>query len=281
MGCAVLPAAAADPVVPPGEDPGGVALALIGPGIDYRSPKIAPRLARDGEGEPIAWDFVDDDRTPFGGEGDGSGAAGTAIAEAMVASYTHGRLVPLRVATGNPGALARAIAFAVGTPAKIVAIAMPLETPAEQEVIRQASARFSDHLFVVAGPTLARADTPSPAAPDADAKVGTLLNIGNVLVVTGAPDVEGRSAAAVSKAVDLIVVSRGSSMFGGAPGAPPRNALEAVALAAASAACQGHGGEPLRGSAAKAATFDASRPLEGGGGLRVLDPLCFYGGRRM
>lgn len=53
------------PPVPPGRDPGGVAVALIGTGIDYTLPAVARRLARDGEGELIGWDLQDEDRKPF------------------------------------------------------------------------------------------------------------------------------------------------------------------------------------------------------------------------
>ena len=51
------------PRVPPGVDPGGVAVAIIGSGINYtRSRDRGKRLARDGEGEIIGWDFVDNDQ---------------------------------------------------------------------------------------------------------------------------------------------------------------------------------------------------------------------------
>jgi subtilisin family serine protease len=63
-------AAPVDPPVPPGVDPGGVAVAIIGQGVDYTQPDIAARLARDGEGEIIGWDFVDNDRRPFPENGD-------------------------------------------------------------------------------------------------------------------------------------------------------------------------------------------------------------------
>src|SRR5215467_9057175 len=61
------------PPVPPGRDPGGVAVALIG--IDYTLPAVARRLARDGEGELIGWDLQDQDRKPF------DSSKGTALPE--------------------------------------------------------------------------------------------------------------------------------------------------------------------------------------------------------
>ena len=56
---------ASEPKVPPGLDPGGVAIALLGDGVDYTKPELAKRLARDGEGDLIAWDFVDNAIRPY------------------------------------------------------------------------------------------------------------------------------------------------------------------------------------------------------------------------
>jgi len=278
-------AIAADPVLPPGQDPGGTALALIGPGFDYLAEGIVQRLARDGEGELIGWDFVDGDRTPYATAGaDGTGSVNDAPARALLATYSHSRLVPIRVPESDPQALAKAIAFAAGTPARIIALALPLHDPQMRLVVKQASTRFRDHLFVVAGALpVQQAPSASDSSGDqtAAADAASLINLGNVLVVASAAEIEGRSARALEKQIELVVLPRGATMFGAPPGAPPRSDAEAVAMAAASAACQEHGGEPLAGSAAKAAAFDAARPLEGSASLRLLDPLCFYGGRRL
>lgn len=112
---ALPPAHAADPKVPIGQDPGGSAVAIVGAGVDYTRAGIAARLARDGEGEIIAWDFVDADNRPF--DGDVSGFANR-IATAL--SATAIRLIPIRVAPGDEAWLGRASAFAARTPAEIV-----------------------------------------------------------------------------------------------------------------------------------------------------------------
>lgn len=288
--CGVSPALAADPRLPPGQDPGGQAIAFISGGIDYTSERIVARVARDGEGEIIGWDFVDNDRFPYvattATPADPEAVDATSAAAALVQAYAHGRMVPVRIAAGDPMALARAIGFVTGTPARIVAVGVPLSSPDMRRVVREASQRFRDHLFVVAADlperTSAKSDVPvakTDAAPAAD----TLMNLGNVLVVAAAPSVDGRRAASVLDAVDTIVVPRGSTMFVAPPAAAPRNDVEAVALASASAACQGHGRPDgaLLGSAAKAATLDAARPLEGNRAVRLLDPMCWYGGKRM
>jgi hypothetical protein len=290
---------AADPKLPAGQDPGGIAVAIIGGGVDYTLPGIATRVARDGEGELIGWDVVEDDRAPFAVRpADASSASvdGTAHAELVLQAYNKGRLVPVRVAPGDPQALAKAVAFVAGTPARIVAIAQPLDSALMRMVIRQAAERFKDHVFIVTGDpnsavgaasggraAAAGTSGKAPAAGMAGAEGGalpSLLNLGNVLVVTAPAEAAGQSAAQLSASADLLVLPRGGSMFGVNPAAPPRNGAEAVMLAAAATACQGHGREPLAGSAAKAAVLDAGRPLPEAPSLRGLDPICWYGGVR-
>ena len=67
---------ASEPKVPAGLDPGGTAIAILGDGIDYTKPVIAKRLARDGEGDLIAWDFVDNDIRPYAKDGQTTADAG-------------------------------------------------------------------------------------------------------------------------------------------------------------------------------------------------------------
>src|SRR5262245_31164734 len=110
------------PPMPPGRDPGGVAIALIATGIDYTLPQVAQHLARDGEGELIGWDLADQDRKPFdksrGTTRPEWGGDGTLIASLL--SGTRGvRLVPVRVDPADPASLARAIAFVAQTPARV------------------------------------------------------------------------------------------------------------------------------------------------------------------
>jgi hypothetical protein len=68
-------ALADDPPLKPGRDPGGVAVAVLADGFDYRLPDVAHVLARDGEGVAIAWDSVGRDPLPFLAEGKGANAA--------------------------------------------------------------------------------------------------------------------------------------------------------------------------------------------------------------
>lgn len=142
------------PRVPPGRDPGGIAVALLCTGIDYTLPAIAARLARDGEGEPIAWDVVENDNRPFDRSGGRSPAHGsgdaTAIASAMLERMPALRLVVVRVDPADATSLARAVAFVARTPARIAVVPIWSRQAADWELFRQAAVKFRDILFVVA-----------------------------------------------------------------------------------------------------------------------------------
>ena len=136
-------ALAADPPLKSGRDPGGVAVAVLAGGFDYRRTDIARVLARDGEGEAIAFDAVDGDHRPFGAD-----ASGDAVAEA-VASRGGVRVVAVRVAERDAQSLAKGIAFAAATPARVVFVPMALDATGF-EVLIAAVQRFPNVIFVVA-----------------------------------------------------------------------------------------------------------------------------------
>jgi len=164
------------PPVPPGRDPGGVAVALLTTGIDYRLPALAGRLARDGEGELIGWDLVDGDRQPFdaamGTAPPERGGDGTALAMLLLAAGGV-RLVPVRVDPGAPVSFARALAFVARTPARIALMPMWGRERQDWEPVRQAAERFA-HVLVIAAPEAGEA-----AYPDA-------LSLDSLLAVEGA-----------------------------------------------------------------------------------------------
>jgi hypothetical protein len=162
------------PPVPPGRDPGGVAVAIIGTGIDYTLPEVARRLARDGEGELIGWDLKDQDRRPF------DTSKGTALPEwggdsTLVASLLIGaptvRLVPVRVKPGDPVGLARALAFVAQTPARVAVLAMWSNSPVRWEPFREAARRYNNVLVIV------------PAGQGAEPAYPGALGLDNVLAV--------------------------------------------------------------------------------------------------
>lgn len=154
-----LPATASDdPRVPAGRDPGGVPVAIIGPGIDYRLPEVAQRLARDGEGELIGWDFVDNDLRPFEPSAIctpapcGPDAPSRSLPpRRLLAEAGMSRLIVLRAADGARGALAAAIAFTSRSPARIVPTLAsgPEGRGPDWTLLIEAARRFSNLLLVV------------------------------------------------------------------------------------------------------------------------------------
>ena len=140
------------PPLPPGRDPGGVAIALVTTGIDYTVPEVAQRLARDGEGELIGWDLEDQDRKPFdrskGGARPEWGGDGTLIAS-VLSGGRRVRLVPVRVDPRDAASLARAIVFVAQTPARVVVLPMWGTMRQDWEPLRQAAMRFKDVLVIV------------------------------------------------------------------------------------------------------------------------------------
>ena len=104
------------PRVPPGLDPGGVAVAIADPvGIHYADPQIAQRLARDGEGELIGWDFVDEDRRPFAEPG--TKIAATSVAGVLLREAGAARLLAVEPKLEGAALKARILALAKPLPA--------------------------------------------------------------------------------------------------------------------------------------------------------------------
>jgi hypothetical protein len=177
------------PPLPPGRDPGGVAIALLTTGIDYTLANVARGLARDGEGELIGFDLVDNDNRPFG---DGRaqtpphwGGDGTILAIDILDPTIGARLVPVRVDPREPASLARAVAFIAQTPARVVAVPMWSLRKEDWQQFRQAAERLAQLLFIVAAGDDGKDLDKDPVYPAAFA-------LPNVLVVTAASTVANR-----------------------------------------------------------------------------------------
>lgn len=140
--CPAAWAADKKPPVPVGADPGGVKVAIIGAGIDYTQPEVASRLARDGEGEIIGWDFIDDDRRPF--------ARGSADAPRILLS--EGQSASLVVVAANfaePLSIARALRYAAQGPARIIAVQAAWTNVELARILAEAARYFPNRLFIV------------------------------------------------------------------------------------------------------------------------------------
>lgn len=193
---AALPAAAADPKVPPAVESGGrVPIAILTAGFDYTRPEIAARLARDGEGEIIAWDVVGEDRFPFDKAGDTE--LMTALA-AQLPDTAPVSLLAVKVDAADPVSLAKGLAFVARTPARTVLVPMWSDTREAWDVFAQAAAHFSQlRLVVRACPDLPVEN--GPAVYPRDLKLAE---------VTGGPDVADDPARPLLAYVESLACRR-------------------------------------------------------------------------
>ena len=252
------------PKPPFGRDPGGVAVAIIGAGVDFRRPEIAARIARDGEGELIAWDVIDDDARPLeAAPAPGRRVpafSGTAMAELFLTLAKPARLIPIRVPDANPMALGGALAFASQTPARI-AVVLTASTSDHADrswtLFAEVAQRSWQLLLIApAGHSGGNLDL-NPMAPAS-------LGLGNLLVATAA-DAAGALHAGVTwgaTRVDVAVtVTRVTSPAAGSTDSAA--ALEnAAAVTLAAIAAGVAASEPgLDGAGLKARILALAKPL--------------------
>lgn len=253
---------AKDPAFLPGLDPGGLAIAIVGFGVDYTNPEISKRLARDGEGTPIGWDFIDEDHHPFVAMDDArNGAAAHRLNQAALKGYRGGRLISVRADPGEPQQFARAVLLASRTPARIVAVPV-LPTEKGGAIVDAVAEKTPDRLFVVA----AQADWETVRP-----------NVVHVAPLSQYDALKGVR-------VDAWMIAPGESMFGalvaGGTGDSASDLVlaEAVARAAAQAACAQHTGMATSGQDARDKFLAMAKPSKTRPGLQVHDPMCWYGG---
>jgi hypothetical protein len=265
------------PPVPPGRDPGGIAVALFSTGIDYTDPDIAKCLARDGEGELIGWDMVDNDRRPFPANpaatpanwgGDGS----ERVRE--IGCFPAVRIVPVRIIPSDPASLAKAVAFVALTPARIVVVPMWSSRSDDWEPFRQAAERF-DLLFIVAAGDEGRDIDKEPVWPAA-------FKLANVVVVTsGVGDAQKLSPRGNRGpgTIDAVVL-QGSIETTVQPKEPATATGWAATAAAWSLACGLHRHTPpLSAHELKTRLLAMRRPTPSADKHWLIDPICPPAGR--
>src|SRR5262245_7664271 len=238
------------PPLPPGRDPGGVAIALLTTGIDYTLSNVARGLARDGEGELIGFDLVDRDNRPFGDSSRAQtpphwGGDGTTLAGNILDPTIGARLVPVRVDPREPASLARAVAFIARTPARIVVLPMWGPRKEDWQPFRQAAEHFPQLLFVVAAGDDGKDLDKEPVYPAAFA-------LPNVLVVTAA----GPVATTVPSAQIPATANWGAHTVDAV--APAGNSALATAVAARAAATMPSQSSQLSGAEFKLRLLQAS-----------------------
>ncbi len=168
-------ATAVKPKVPVGVDPGGVAVAFIGPGLDYTQPDIAESLARDGEGELIGFDLVANDRKPFAKqEPPADHETMMSFAAALLSQDIDIKLQVFKTTNRDTKMIARAIQMAAQANARMIVLWAPpvVGTPPnvsrDDGFISAAKTRFPTIAFLAAPITLshpkalaASSDTPA------------------------------------------------------------------------------------------------------------------------
>jgi len=183
-----------DPKAPPGSARPGTPVALIGPGADYTQPGIAAMLDRDGEGEPIAWDFADNDARPYAASGPGNQDI-----LLLAANTANARLILIRQPLPDPKAFAEMIVFIVQTPARIILWSSAQSKRPDWPTFEIAVRRLPHLLFVI---------------PEPGSKVSPLADLPNLLVVAAPKQplaISARQAAviATARAADLLAAEPG------------------------------------------------------------------------
>lgn len=191
-----------DPPVPHGRDPGGLLVAFICSGIDYTDSNISQMFARDGEGEITGYDFIDDDRRPYAASGE------TRIAEVLIGEGQATTLIALRASATDAISLAKAIGYAAKSPATIIAIALPLSATEPQAIVQAASARFPQHLFI-----LAATEPPLPELPNVLVVSSAALSAaaGQAPTADVAVNIDGATA---GEPAHMIAVARTAALAG-------------------------------------------------------------------
>lgn len=190
IACVVANAAAGDPPVPPGRDPGGVPVAIVGILVDYLQPHIAQRLARDGEGEIIGYDFLEGDRRPY------CTCPGTEIAEVLIGEGQAAKPIVVAASDDNLDQFKRALGYAAATQAKIIVLNSDDWSPKAKgrtSLIVAAAKHFTDRLFI-ADASFIETEGP-PLQP-------------NIIWVAAAPDTTGMRAKTNQFADILAAVER-------------------------------------------------------------------------
>ncbi len=240
------------PSLPPGVDPGGVAVAIASPwGIDYTRPEMARRMARDGEGELLGWDFVDNDRQPFEQASTGAPKGlGIAIAQLVLGEAGRARIMPLRIKT-EALTLGRMVAVTGQSPARVLLVQASSTSRREDWLaFAEAATHFKNVLIVMPAAPVDAGATSYPAG----------LGLANVLTVVDA-DPAGRigtpmahaEIAAVSRPIPVPTAAGGEVSMSGPGVAAARVAALAARLLASAPA--------TTGAALKARILALAKPL--------------------
>lgn len=170
-----------EPNVPPGTDPGGVAVAHIDTGVNYTLPSIAAQLARDSNGQILGYDFADEDRQPYDKRpsvrGQDDRRHGTSVATVLLREAPEARLIPIRYKAGDPQSFARIVEAIAEGPARIVAMPLGGYKKEDWTAFRDAAVAHPELLFVISAGNDGRNLDKEPVYPAA-------FKLDNAIVVT-------------------------------------------------------------------------------------------------
>lgn len=170
-----------DAPVPAAPDPGGVAVAQVDSGVNYLLPGIASRLARDGDGAALGYDWWDMDPRPFDQNPSRSAffpqRHGTRTANLLLEEAPFARLIPYRYPRPDMSRMASVVEAAAKAGARIVVLAMGSNDRAEWEAYAQAVRQHPELLFIVSAGNDGRDLDRDPVYPAA-------LRFANQLTVT-------------------------------------------------------------------------------------------------
>ncbi len=165
---------------PRGKDPGGIRVGLVDSGLAYDLPLFRHRLARNGEGMPLGFDYWDLDPWPY--DGDVSRGPflpirhGTAVASVLAREAPGAALIPFRYPRPDMSRMGDLVARAAAAGTRILAIPLGSRKPGDWRAFERAL-RGRDILAVVSAGNDGRDIDREPVYPAA-------LDLENILTVT-------------------------------------------------------------------------------------------------
>lgn len=174
-----------DPPLPPGNDPGGVRVAMVDSGVNYLLPLIAHQLARDKNGDLIGFDFWDMDPRPFDSHPVPSvfftQRHGTRTAALVLIEAPHTSLVTYRYPRPDMSRMRQLIEHAKQHEIRIVGLPLGGNRESLWRVFAETARAHPDILFVASAGNSGRDIDQAPVYP-------AVLKLSNLLVVGSADD---------------------------------------------------------------------------------------------
>ncbi len=162
-----------------------VRVALIDSGVNYLLPEINASLLRDESGQPVGYDYWDDDDRPFDMNPRGSlfniQRHGTRTASLLVSEAPGVRIAPFRFPRPHMHRMQELVAHIAALDIKLIGMALGGNREGEWQVFEQAAKAHPEMLFVVSAGNNGRNIDQQPVYPAA-------LLLENMIVVSSADD---------------------------------------------------------------------------------------------